>query len=226
MENCIIFDLDGTLVDTAPDLMKAHNYVMRKYGYPEQPQKSIRFLAGRGAKQMIINSVITHEKIQNISNSKMVNDMTKDFINFYKNNISAKSQLNKNVIDLLRWCRKKNIHLAVCTNKPEYLAVKLLKELNIDSYFVFVAGSDTFEFKKPDPRHLTNILDMLEIKKNNSIMVGDSETDSEAAFQAKIKFILVANGYTLKDEKNIKHDFLINDFNLIKEISLELLNIK
>ena len=57
-------------------------------------------------------------------------------------------------------------------------------------------------------------------------MVGDSETDSEAAFQAKIKFILVANGYTLKDEENIKHDFLINDFNLIKEISLELLNIK
>ena len=152
--------------------------------------------------------------------------MTKDFINFYKNNISAKSQLNKNVIDLLRWCRKKNIHLAVCTNKPEYLAVKLLRELNIDSYFVFVAGSDTFEFKKPDPRHLTNILDILEIKKNNSIMVGDSETDSEAAFQAKIKFILVANGYTLKDEENIKHDFLINDFNLIKEISLELLNIK
>ncbi|MAW01432.1 MAG: HAD family hydrolase [Candidatus Pelagibacter sp.] len=226
MENCIIFDLDGTLVDTAPDLMKAHNYVMRKYGYPEQPQKSIRFLAGRGAKQMIINSVITHDKIQNISNSKMINDMTKDFINFYKNNISAKSQLNKNVIDLLRWCRKKNIHLAVCTNKPEYLAVKLLRELNIDSYFVFVAGSDTFEFKKPDPRHLTNILDILEIKKNNSIMVGDSETDSEAAFQAKIKFILVANGYTLKDEENIKHDFLINDFNLIKEISLELLNIK
>lgn len=226
MENCIIFDLDGTLVDTAPDLMKAHNYVMRKYGYPEQPQKSIRFLAGRGAKQMIINSVITHDKIQNISNSKMINDMTKDFINFYKNNISAKSQLNKNVIDLLRWCRKKNIHLAVCTNKPEYLAVKLLRELNIDSYFVFVAGSDTFEFKKPDPRHLTNILDILEIKKNNSIMVGDSETDSEAAFQAKIKFILVANGYTLKDEENIKHDFFINDFNLIKEISLELLNIK
>ena len=64
MENCIIFDLDGTLVDTAPDLMKAHNYVMKKYGYPEQPASSIRFLAGRGAKQMIIKSVNTHEKNQ------------------------------------------------------------------------------------------------------------------------------------------------------------------
>ena len=106
------------------------------------------------------------------------------------------------------------------------MAVKLLKELKIDSFFVFVAGSDTFEFKKPDSRHITNILDILKIKKNNSIMVGDSETDSEAAFQAKIKFILVANGYTLKDEKNIKHDFLINDFNMIKEISLKLLKVK
>ena len=226
MENCIIFDLDGTLVDSAPDLMKAHNYVMKKYGYPEQPQNSIRFLAGRGAKQMIINSIITHEKIPNISNSKKINNMTTDFINFYKNNISTMSKLNKNVINLLRWCKKKSIHLAVCTNKPEYLAVKLLKELKIDSFFVFVAGSDTFEFKKPDPSHLTNILDILQIKKNNSIMVGDSETDSEAAFQAKIKFILVANGYTLKNEKNIKHDFLINDFNTIKEISLKLLKVK
>ena len=216
MENCIIFDLDGTLVDTAPDLMKAHNYVMKKYGYPEQPASSIRFLAGRGAKQMIIKSVNTHEKNQKVSSSKKIDNMTADFINFYKNNISTKSKLNKNVINLLSWCKKKNIHLTICTNKPEYLAVKLLKELNVDKYFIFVAGSDTFEFKKPDPRHLTNIIDILNIEKENTIMVGDSETDSEAAIQAKIKFILVAHGYTEKDEKNIKHDFLINDYNMIK----------
>ena len=152
--------------------------------------------------------------------------MTSDFIHFYKNNISTKSRLNKNVINLLSWCKKKNIHLAICTNKPEYLAVKLLKELNVDKYFIFVAGSDTFEFKKPDPRHLTNIIDILNIKKENTIMVGDSETDSEAAIQAKIKFILVAHGYTEKDEKNIKHDYLINDFNMIKGISEKLLKIK
>ena len=91
MENCIIFDLDGTLVDTAPDLMKAHNYVMKKYGYPEQPASSIRFLAGRGAKQMIIKSVNTHEKNQKVSSSKKIDNMTADFINFYKNNISTKS---------------------------------------------------------------------------------------------------------------------------------------
>ena len=120
MENCIIFDLDGTLVDTAPDLMKAHNYVMKKYGYPEQPASSIRFLAGRGAKQMIIKSVNTHEKNQKVSSSKKIDNMTADFINFYKNNISTKSKLNKNVINLLSWCKKKNIHLAICTNKPEY----------------------------------------------------------------------------------------------------------
>ena len=222
----VLFDLDGTLVDTAPDLMKAHNYVMKKYGYPEQPASSIRFLAGRGAKQMIIKSVNTHEKNQKVSSSKKIDNMTADFINFYKNNISTKSKLNKNVINLLSWCKKKNIHLAICTNKPEYLAVKLLKELNVDKYFIFVAGSDTFEFKKPDPRHLTNIIEILSIKKENTIMVGDSETDSEAAIQAKIKFILVAHGYTEKDEKNIKHDYLINDFNMIKGISEKLLKIK
>ena len=175
---------------------------------------------------MIIKSVNTHEKNQKVSSSKKIDNMTADFINFYKNNISTKSKLNKNVINLLSWCKKKNIHLAICTNKPEYLAVKLLKELNVDKYFIFVAGSDTFEFKKPDPRHLTNIIDILNIKKENKIMVGDSETDSEAAIQAKIKFILVAHGYTEKDEKNINHDYLINDFNMIKGISEKLLKIK
>ena len=164
---------------------------MKKYGYPEQPQNSIRFLAGRGAKLMIINSIITHEKIPNISNTKIINNMTTDFINFYKNNISTKSKLNKNVIDLLRWCKKKNIHLAVCTNKPEYLAVKLLKELKIDSLFVFVAGSDTFEFKKPDSRHITNILDILKIKKKNWILVGVTETDFNMIKEISLKLLKV-----------------------------------
>ena len=156
---------------------------------------------------MIVKVSQYSRKIQKVSDSKKIDNMTSDFIHFYKNNISTKSRLNKNVINLLSWCKKKNIHLAICTNKPEYLAVKLLKELNVDKYFIFVAGSDTFEFKKPDPRHLTNIIDILNIKKEDTIMVGDSETDSEAAIQAKIKFILVAHGYTEKDEKNIKRLF-------------------
>ena len=85
---------------------------------------------------------------------------------------------------------------------------------------------DIYESLENDIRHLTNIIEILSIKKENTIMVGDSETDSEAAIQAKIKFILVAHGYTEKDEKNIKHDYLINDFNMIKGISEKLLKIK
>ncbi|MFZ9531606.1 MAG: HAD-IA family hydrolase, partial [Candidatus Fonsibacter ubiquis] len=97
-------------------------------------------------------------------------------------------------------------------NKMESLAKKLLKEINLIEFFDYIAGVDTFEYRKPDPRHLTNILEILDIKKEDSIMVGDSETDAETARIAKVKFILVKDGYTEKDHTSIYHDYFINDF--------------
>jgi phosphoglycolate phosphatase len=94
----------------------------------------------------------------------------------------------------------------------ESLAKKLLKEINLIEFFDYIAGADTFEYRKPDPRHLTNILEILDVKKENSIMIGDSETDSETARSAKVNFILVNGGYTEKDQKHIYHNHLINDF--------------
>jgi len=92
------------------------------------------------------------------------------------------------------------------------LAKKLLKEINLIEYFDYIAGADTFEYRKPDPRHLTNILEILDVKKEDSIMVGDSETDAETARIAKVNFILVKGGYTEKDQNSIYHNHFINDF--------------
>jgi phosphoglycolate phosphatase len=94
----------------------------------------------------------------------------------------------------------------------ESLAKKLLKEINLIEYFDYIAGADTFEYRKPDPRHLTNILEILDVKKEDSIMVGDSETDAETARIAKVNFILVKGGYTEKDQNSIYHNHFINDF--------------
>ena len=227
MKNCLVFDLDGTLVDTAPDLMMAHNYVMKKYGYKEKPIESIRHLAGRGAAAMLIRSIDPQGNLikNNPIDANTHQQMTDDFINYYRQNISGHSKLRKNVISLLDWCKEKEIICAVCTNKREDLAIKLLKEINIYKYFDFIAGADTFDFRKPDPKHLTEILDILQIDKKNSIMLGDSETDANTAKAAKVHFVLIKDGYTEKSLDNIYHDHLIDDFENVKEIASNYLNI-
>ena len=93
----------------------------------------------------------------------------------------------------------KNITSAVCTNKQEKLAIDLLKKINLFKYFEYVAGCDTFEYNKPDPRHLTSVVEIVGGKLNRTIMVGDSEVDGDSAKNANLPFILVENGYTGKN---------------------------
>ena len=223
----ILFDLDGTLVETAPDLMAAHNHVMEKYGYEKKPLGDIRYLAGRGAAAMLLRSVDSQGRLnnQNKIDEPTHKEMTKEFIDFYAANISKTSVVNEGVVEFLDWCKSKKIHLAVCTNKMEHLAIKLLKEIKLYDYFDFIAGADTFNYRKPDPQHLTSILEILNIPIESSIMVGDSETDADAAKAAKIKFILVKGGYTEKNYDQIFNDHLIDTFKEIQPITQKILNI-
>ena len=138
--------------------------------------------------------------------------MTKEFIDFYSKNIDRASVPIKGTIDFLVWAKSKNISMAVCTNKQERLASDLLKKLDMYKYFEYVAGSDTFAFNKPDPRHLTDVVEIIGGDLKKTIMVGDSEVDAMSAHNAKLPFVLVKDGYTEKTEKEIKHDELISDF--------------
>jgi len=209
----ILFDLDGTLVDTAPDLMAAHNHVMRKFGHQEKKMSDIKSLAGKGAWVMMQRSFKKEIKDENLKK-----EMTKEFIDFYSKNIDKGSQPIKGVLDFLKWAKSKNISMSVCTNKQERLAVDLLKKLNMYDYFEYTAGSDTFEFNKPDPRHLTSVVEITGGNLSKTIMVGDSEVDAMAADNARLPFVLVENGYTEKTTKEIKHDFLIKDFDNFEKI--------
>ena len=131
----ILFDLDGTIVNTAPDLMAAHNHVMRKFGFEEKKMEDIKSLAGKGAWVMMQRSF--KEEIKNEETKKA---MTKEFIDFYAKNIDKYSKPLKGLIKFLDWAKSKNISMAVCTNKQERLAVDLLKKLDIYKYFEYVAG--------------------------------------------------------------------------------------
>jgi len=216
----ILFDLDGTLVDTAPDLMLAHNHVMRKFGYPTKSTEDIRNLVGKGASALIGRSIWGQAKkeFSKVLDDKIKDEMVKEFVNFYGKNIVNESTLITGVKDFLIWCKEQNISMAVCTNKQENLSNDLLKKIDIYDFFEYVAGSDTFDYCKPDPRHLTNVVEILDGDVKKTIMIGDSETDANAAKAAEIPVILLENGYTEKNTTEIYHNHLIKDFIGIEKI--------
>ena len=216
----ILFDLDGTLVDTAPDLMRAHNHVMTKFGYPTKSTDEIRNLVGKGAGALIGRSIWGQAKkeFHSVNDLKIKDQMSKEFVDYYGKNIISESTLINGVKEFLKWCKEKNISMAVCTNKQEHLSNDLLKKIGIYDFFEYVAGSDTFDYCKPDPRHLTNVVEILDGDLNKTIMIGDSETDANAAKAAEIPVILLENGYTEKNTTEIYHNHLIKDFIGIEKI--------
>ena len=127
----ILFDLDGTLVDTAPDLMRAHNHVMKKFGYPTKSTEEIRNLVGKGAGAMIGRSIWGQAKKEfgKVNDEKVKKEMVTEFVDFYGKNILNESTLVNGVKEFLNWCKNQNISMAVCTNKQEHLSNDLLKKL-------------------------------------------------------------------------------------------------
>jgi len=215
----VLFDLDGTLVDTAPDLMLAHNHVMKKFGYPTKSLDDLKSSVGKGAGAMIGRSIWSQAKKELTSiNEKVKSDMTDEFISYYGKNILKESVLINGVKDFLNWCKNENISMAVCTNKTEHLAVDLLKKIGIYDYFEYVAGYNTFDYCKPDPRHLITVVEILDGDLKKSIMIGDSETDANSAKAANIPMILLEDGYTEKKTNEIYHNHLIKDFVDIEKI--------
>ena len=216
----ILFDLDGTLIDTAPDLMLAHNHVMKKFGFQTKSTKDIRNLVGQGAGALIGKSIWgqARKELSKVKDQSIKDEMTKEFINYYGQNILIESKLIKGVRNFLVWCKKENISMAVCTNKTEHLAIDLLKKIGIYNFFEYVAGHNTFDYCKPDPRHLTNVIEIIDGDINKSLMIGDSESDANAAKSAGLPMILLEDGYTEKNTTEIYHNHLVKDFIDIEKI--------
>ena len=216
----ILFDLDGTLVDTAPDLMRAHNHVMNKFGYPTKSTEEIRNLVGQGASAMLGRSIWGQAKKEfgKVQDEKVKKEMIEEFVDYYGKNIVNESKLIEGVKDFLIWSKKNRISMGVCTNKQEHLAIDLLKKIGIYDFFEYVAGHNTFDYCKPDPRHLTSVVEILDGDLKKTLMIGDSETDANAAKAAGIPIILLEDGYTEKKITEIYHNHLIKDFIGIEKI--------
>ena len=210
----LLFDLDGTLADTAPDLLSAHNHVMKKFGYNTKSIDEIKNYVGKGAAVMIGRSIwnTARKELSKITDKKIKDEMVREFLDFYGKNTVVESKLTNGVYKFLEWAKSNNISMGVCTNKQEHLAVDFLKKIKIYDFFEYVAGRNTFDYYKPDPRHLTSTIEIMggDIKK--SLMIGDSENDADAAKSAGITMILLEDGYTDKKIEQIHHDHLIKNF--------------
>ena len=208
----IIFDLDGTLANTAQDIISSLQYALKKKGFNKLISfKEFKKAANKGSIKMVKNFIQKND-------NKLIKEINFNFLNYYWKNICIKSSLKSNVFSFLKTCKKKKIKLYVCTNKSEKNAKLLLKKLKILKYFNFVAGKDTFLFKKPNPLHLNMLKNKFFFKKKETIFIGDSEVDSILARNFKIKFILIKNGYTILKPDNIKSDFSISSFAQLPKI--------
>jgi phosphoglycolate phosphatase len=185
----IVFDLDGTLVDTAPDLSNALNDVMTRRGHAPVPAETVRACVGYGARVMI------EQALRRAGASDDVDRMLAEFLLHYEANIAAESRPFPGAVGALERLLAQGATLAVCTNKREYLSRKLLNELDLARYFSGLAGRDTFSMSKPDPRHLTQVIALAGGDPSRAIMVGDSEVDIATADAAAIPMVLISFGY-------------------------------
>jgi phosphoglycolate phosphatase len=203
----IVFDLDGTLVDTAPDLISALNHVLVREGLAAVPLASARNLIGAGARKLIERGLELEGRAVTVDD---LNRMTADFIEFYADHIAEASRPFEGLEAALDDLDSRGYRLAVCTNKLEWLSKRLLDALGLSPRFAAICGADTFGVAKPDPAILRQTVAKAGGTVTTSIMVGDSGNDIGVARRAGMPVIGVSFGYTDVPIAELRPDRLIH----------------
>jgi len=202
----IVFDLDGTLVDTAPDLVGALNFVLQREGLPLVPVASARAMIGAGARKLIERGLELEGRMMSVAD---IDRLTSDFIAYYKDHIADASRPFDGLHAALDQLEGRGFKFAVCTNKLEGLSKLLLAKLEMTSRFVAICGADTFGVAKPDPTILRQTIAQAGGEISKSIMVGDSGPDVGVARRAGIPVVGVEFGYTEIPIADLKPDIVI-----------------
>jgi phosphoglycolate phosphatase len=203
----IAFDLDGTLVDTAPDLISALNFVLDREGLPPVPLASARNMIGAGARKLIERGLEVEGRTASVED---VTRLTADFIDYYAAHIADASRPFEGLESALDDLASRGYRLAVCTNKLEWLSKRLLDELGLSPRFAAICGADTFGVSKPDPVILRQTIVRAGGELASAIMVGDAGTDVGVARRAGVPVIAVTFGYTDIPIAELKPDRLID----------------
>ena len=205
----LVFDLDGTLVDTAPDLVDTLNVVFAREGLPAVPYESARMMIGGGAKAMLARG---READGRAVTDALMNRLFAEFIAHYTDHIAARSRPFPGLIDALDALDASGHRFAVCTIKLERLSVQLLRALDLADRFVVICGQDTFGMQKPDPEVLRRTIAAAGGSVGEAVMIGDSATDIRTARAAGIPVIAVDFGYSEKPVAEFAPDCVISHF--------------
>ena len=205
----VVFDLDGTLVDTAPDLTAALNAVLVREGLLPVPLDDVRHMVGRGARVLIERAM---EASGSPANPAEISNLVSHFLEHYDANIAATSKPFAGAEAVARRLAARGHKLGICTNKPEALSFKLMSALKLRDLFPVILGADSRPYRKPDPRHLLDTIAELGGRRENAVLVGDSETDVATARAAKVPVIVVSFGYTETPVHQLGADLVIDHF--------------
>ncbi|TNE38265.1 MAG: HAD family hydrolase [Alphaproteobacteria bacterium] len=205
----LIFDLDGTLVDTAPDLLAALNHVFSSLGDYELNLSQIRQMVGQGARALICEG-LDHFNLE--KSESEIDGLMEVFLPYYFENVCVHSKPFDGLMELLPRWRAEGHPLAVCTNKLEAPSRKLLSALQMDGFFDAIVGRDTTTAQKPDPTPLFHAIEAVGGAPDHAIFVGDSITDLKTAHAANVPLVLVSFGYTEVPARELGADVVIDHF--------------
>ncbi len=204
--NGMLFDLDGTLVDTSPDIAKALNTALREAGQVTLPFADVTMMIGGGIPSLVARA------IERVGASKSLQDTLVDrMFHHYGNGFCVNSRLMAGVPECLFALKRLGLPMAVCTNKDQVIAEKIIGALGINHYFVALVGQQPDVPKKPDPTMLTLAAERIGCTTDTVVLVGDSDVDATAARAAGIPSVIVRNGYFFGNYESLCADFLIDD---------------
>jgi phosphoglycolate phosphatase len=217
----IVFDLDGTLVDTAPDLVATLNVVLARERLQPVPYDHGRLMVGGGARQMVERGIKANGRLLPAGE---IDRLARDFITHYADHIALRSQPFDGVEATLDRLLGSGCHLAVCSNKLEWLSLRLLDALKLRPRFRAICGPDTFGVSKPDPAILNRTIERAGGEKTRAIMIGDSATDIATARAASVPVIAVDFGYTAIPVAELKPDRVVSTFRELPDIIFRMLS--
>jgi phosphoglycolate phosphatase len=205
--NALVFDLDGTLVDSIPDLEVALNETLREVGAPGLPRAAVRGMVGDGTTALVARALTASGLPETLLAERLAR-----FLALYEAAPVARSRIYPGVVETLAALRREGRRLAICTNKPQLATLAVLRGLALEDFFAAIIGGDVLPVKKPDPGHLLGAVAALGATVGEAAMIGDNEHDVAAAHAAGIPIILVRYGYARVPLSTLPAEIQIDDF--------------
>jgi len=205
----LLFDLDGTLLDTAPDLYATLNHCLSVADRPSVTLESVKHMVGQGARVLLERGLTA---TGGMLEEQAYEDLVQVFFDYYGDHLSDHSVPYPGMMDVISTLQDNGNSLAICTNKPYGFAKQVVTDYGLDPYFPVLTGGDSFEVKKPHPGHIEKTLDLMPLKSGTAVMIGDTHNDIDAARAAGIPSIAVTFGYSDIPASELGADFVIDHF--------------